>query len=288
MTIREHSIILPARLIPGLLAGTITQLRLPVKAPRVRGRLLDHPLPDFVRVIPASDGYMLYDLSRAWKDSPWPDHHEEYLHVPFAHPGDGWAKEPKDDMITRLMAPWSVGERLVAKETWSQGKPYGFGGETYCIAYKADGWCGAVGGDGAGGWMRRQHGWLIGIADKTLEGTWFDRRDYGYRWRSSTQMPRWAARLTPTIASIGAQRLGDATEADALAEGICRVGTSELLGVPLYADSPAADPAQHYTSDGKTYDTWCAVFVATWEKTYGKKYPSAGSPWCWLLGIKHG
>jgi hypothetical protein len=155
-----------------------------------------------------------------------------------------------------------VGERLFVKETWQQTVERKRDRQWFTVPNPRQGF-----------------GELLYRATHTEEEP--------PRWRSSTRMPRWACRLRPTIALIRVQRLGDATEADALAEGICRVGTSELLGVPLYADSPAADPAQHYTSDGKTYDTWYAVFVATWEKTYGKKYPSAGSPWCWLLVIEH-
>jgi hypothetical protein len=41
----------------------------------------------------------------------------------------------------------------------------------------------------------------------------------GGRWRPSTQLPRWASRLTYIVKDVRVQRVQDITEADAVAEG---------------------------------------------------------------------
>ena len=83
-----------------LLERGATQIRLPVRAP---------------------DGPLMYDLTRAFADhgfpmdndnnllpmSQWnrksPRHYRyHYLHVPFAHPDDGWEKNPDHDTRERV------------------------------------------------------------------------------------------------------------------------------------------------------------------------------------------
>ena len=116
------------------------------------------------------------------------------------------------------------GDTLIVKETW-QYNPYGG------IVYRAG--SGIVDCDGRG-------------------------------WRPSTNMPRWASRLTLRLLDVRVERLQDITEEDAEAEGCdgdCGIGY-----IPAYQ----AGPCQYQ-------------FAQLWDTINGKKYPWEGNWWVWVL-----
>ncbi|TIX28793.1 hypothetical protein [Mesorhizobium sp.] len=123
-------------------------------------------------------------------------HDSEYRHWCWkGHVGaDNW-----DDITKQLspFLPYAVGDRLYVREAWRTSMAYDdispsdMGGEEP-IQYIADS---AV----------ETFGWR-GVA---VPG----------RFRQGMHMPRWASRLTLTVAEVRVQRLQDITEADAIAEG---------------------------------------------------------------------
>ena len=77
------------------------------------------------------------------------------------------------------------GDKLWVREAWSSQ-------EKDIVAYRADGECGAWMGDGEGGRVWINHGWIHGATDGTQPGKWYGLGKYGGRWRSPIFMPRWA------------------------------------------------------------------------------------------------
>ncbi len=53
--------------------------------------------------------------------------------------------------------------------------------------------------------------------------------DWMGRFRQAMHMPRWASRLTLIVTDVRVQRLHDCSEADAMAEGIEKIGDGEFL-----------------------------------------------------------
>ena len=83
-------------------------------------------------------------------------------------------------------------------------------------------------------------------------------------WRPSTQMPRWASRITLEITDVRVERLNDISNEDAKSEG-CWYGRGG--GVPDEAVTP---------SD---------YFPTLWESLYGKGSWNS-NPWVWVIQFK--
>lgn len=90
----------------------------------------------------------------------------------------------------------------------------------------------------------------------------------GWKWRPSTQMPRWASRETLRIKSVRIERLQEISEADAIAEG--------ARPLPLQsADDPSAwweiDFGQHQCRTPR------GVIRSLWQSSWD------ANPWVWVI-----
>lgn len=93
------------------------------------------------------------------------------------------------------------------------------------------------------------------------------------KWKPSIFMPRWASRILLEIVSVRVERLQDISEADAVAEGIERVG--EMLGLPAWKDYTCGTML---TSAVNSYHTlWKSINgTGSWQ----------ANPWVWVVEFK--
>ncbi len=93
------------------------------------------------------------------------------------------------------------------------------------------------------------------------------------RWRAAITMPRWASRLALEVTKVRAQRLWEASEADARAEGF------------------SSDP-QSATINGEPGKAWIfdpiKWLLVEWDKHYGKtrELCASGNPWVWVVDFE--
>lgn len=80
------------------------------------------------------------------------------------------------------------------------------------------------------------------------------------RWRPSSQMPRWASRITLEVVGVRVERLQDITNDDARLEGV------------------SAPPKQQATHVDQ--------FAELWNSTNGKRASWASNPWVWVVEFK--
>jgi hypothetical protein len=200
---RERPLLFSGPMVRAILAGSKTQTRRVAKVPR--------------------DG-LLYDLSRAWPDRGFPldennnvlpmdrwrggsdpapesAYRSHYLHVPFAHPNDGWEADPARDTVQRVYCPYGeVGDVLWVKETFARRLDVDPAVEPekarHYALYRADG-------------------------TSLDEPHW---HSYPNRWTPPIFMPRWASRITLEIAEDRVQRLQEISARDCVAEGIAPIG----------------------------------------------------------------
>lgn len=95
-------------------------------------------------------------------------------------------------------------------------------------------------------------------------GTWMFLPSTFCTKHEAKEMPRWASRITLELTGVRVERLGDMTEADALACG-CTTRT--------YRDGRGVESAK--------WDYQCR-----WYAQYGQRHPWASSPWCWVLDVR--
>lgn len=93
-----------------------------------------------------------------------------------------------------------------------------------------------------------------------------DGSDFEGVWRPSTQMPRWASRITLRLTDVRVERIQQITCADAIAEGIMPAANSQTI------DFDTPDPRARYR--------------AMWNYLNGRRgYPWESNPWVWRLSF---
>jgi hypothetical protein len=176
---------------------------------------------------------------------------------------------------SRQQCPYGqIGDELWVRETWAQGPPLNDGSPSCRIAYRADGRCVGIGSDGVGRSLFVQHGWIQGVADTSLCGTFVGLGRYGGKWRPSIYMPRWASRLTLRLTAVRVERLQDISEDDAIAEGV-EVSAGNIKAAELFAETRPdllrIAPAQQ-------------AFCELWDSINSKRgYAWDTNPWVWVL-----
>lgn len=102
------------------------------------------------------------------------------------------------------------------------------------------------------------------------------RKEYGYRWRPSIHMPRWASRLSLEVTAVGVEQLQDISAKDILAEGaVDRPHQCEYLG-----KCPVA------AFDGCVYPDLKSLWAAGWDGINRKTHPWKSNPWVWVVEFR--
>jgi hypothetical protein len=87
-----------------------------------------------------------------------------------------------------------------------------------------------------------------------------------WKRQSSMLMPRWASRTDLLVTAMRSERVQQISEADAISEGLKRVGFSGLSGYPLFSYNANADHKKHHTKENEeTYDVPSMGFRSLWD-----------------------
>lgn len=114
--------------------------------------------------------------------------------------------------------------------------------------------------------------------DKVVEFVSFD-GDITTRCTPSIHMPRWASRIQLEITGVRVERLNDCSEADAVAEGIERVGGyASVSPWRNYRIGEAGEMSMHCSAPTRSYMT-------LWESINGEG-SWAANPWVWVIEFK--
>lgn len=239
---KERGMIFNAEMVRAILDGRKTQTRRPVQfKPRDPGLNLNSSgleLGHYRSGVPLS-GCVLRSRGGmgCWNDRTYP------AKCPFGQPGDRiWVREAyRFPQSLDDVSPRGVGEMAVAtgyKRPWSP------------VFYQST-------GDFSEGWNGFETPPTVSDAG---------------RLRPSTQMPRWASRITLEITGVRVEQLQDISKADARAEGITDGGCLNC-----------GEPEPCGCSEPKP----CAVdaFAHLWQTIYGEGNWFS-NPWVWVIEFR--
>lgn len=255
----DRPILFSAPMIRALLAGTKTQTR----------RILTRNNSTVL-------GHSWRGKSRPWEGlrfkeavvretSGFSGSRDPHLAVPFCHPGD--TPTPSEDCGIYTVRPLiELGDRLWARETWTEHHPAGIQpdrfsrpgragipgppGVSYRVIYRAD-------GDPLRVWHCEDYPYRAteGPRDET-DAKFPEVCSEFPGWQPSIFMPRWASRLTLSVTDVRVQRLQDISERDAIAEGVIRY------------DPTDEDPAE-FSIDGPIFSDAVSAYEDLWLRING-------------------
>lgn len=156
----------------------------------------------------------------------------------------------------RVLCPYEIGTHLWVRETWLQFDKCHWEDST---APKD--------------WLSRTFGVprrnaCAYRADTSSDGEEV-RQEYGYKWKPSIHMPRWASRINLEVTGVRVERVQDITEADAIAEGALTLG--KVLATPGTDVNDAA----------RTF------FQMLWDKLNKPRgFGWDANPWVWVIEFK--
>lgn len=158
--------------------------------------------------------------------------------------GPTWCWWTKDHRVCNghkmIRCPYRVGDLICGREAWQKsGLGWGTDLPVGKIHYRA-----------------------------TDKGEW---KPYWGTWRSSSQMPQWAARVWLEVTGLRVERVQAISEDDARAEGVAPVMVDS--GGFTQWDYPIEIP------------DWIEPFADTWDRDYGPGLWTA-NPWVWAIEWK--
>jgi hypothetical protein len=236
--VKERGIILRDHDVRCVLAGAKTQLRRPVQL-RVPWGFIGGRGEEHDM---SCWGYAVEDqwmvLARGLNSRGMPHGHTS-IPCPMGEVGDRlWVKEAFN---------WSAREELAPGEHWKLCPERTGWRAPYCV-YRADG--------------IKAHP---------------EHPDWGATiWKSSTQMPRWASRITLEVTGVRVQRLHDISEEDAAAEGVL-----ELDG--WIDEAEIARKCSEMRWGIEDSRPW---FAALWDEGNSKTAPWSSNSFVWVVEFK--
>lgn len=167
-------------------------------------------------------------------------------HLELDHANKWWPhySTPLGDMMWTYDGAWSCpfgapGDRLVCKETWQRASAMG-------VCNKADDFI------------------IYRSTDMDWEST------EGWTWKSSTQLPAWASRLTMELISVCVKRVQDVTEEEAMAMGVPEIHNSFLESM-----------------QSSLYNVYRRNLAVIWDHDHPEApFRWMDNPWVWLATVK--
>jgi hypothetical protein len=280
-TIKSRPILFNGPMVRGLLSGAKSQTRRPVVVKTADTSIGRHMLTDLSRAyadhgFPTDEDGDPLPMERWGSNSPDPApasaYRNHYLHVPYAHPEDGWYPDPGGDAVGRVYCPLGgPGDLLWVREAAELASVCGYNVPNAAmeLSYRAG---------GRRKFNRDAHGTVY--ANK---GRLFSRAI------PSIHMPKWASRITLEIVSVRVERLQDISVEDAKKEGLSRItkddGRTWKWGIPDRDGLPGTD------NTGWPWPDWDVdarkAFARLWDQVYGKtEHEWANSPWVWAVSFR--